>query len=124
MPNKTFVLYSQPYLNTTGETYTNIITINCIPAGPLAQRVTRISMRALSKFQNPSEFYGSETCALAIRSPRSHIGLVTIDELDDLLVSMTEEGYIPNKLITNMIRNYGSNTRQVVGMFQYATTKL
>ena len=119
MPNKTFVLFSQPYLNTIGETYTNIITINSIPAGPLAQRVKRISMRALSKFQNPSEFYGGETCALAIRSLRSPIGIVTIDELDELLISMTEDGYIPNKMMTNMIRDYGSNTRQVIGMFQY-----
>ena len=124
MPSKTFVLYSQPYLNTLGETYTNIITINSIPDGPLAQRITRISMRALSKFQNPSEFYGATTCALGIRSPRSHIGIVTIDELDDLLISMTEDGYIPNKMMTNMIRDYGNNTRQVIGMFQYATTKL
>lgn len=119
MPNKTFVLYSQPYLYTTEETYTTILTLNCIPDGPLAQRVTRISMRALSKFQNPSEFYGSTTCALAIRSPRTSIGIATIDELDDLLAYFAENGYVPNKMMTNMIRDYGNNTRQVIGMFQY-----
>jgi hypothetical protein len=119
MPNKTFTLSSQAYLDYRGDSYTNIVTVNCIPDGPLKDRVVKVNLRPLSKFQSSSEFFAPTTCGLGIRSSRSHIGIVTIDELDDLLSYLADNQYSPNHILTSMLQEHGSNTKQTIGMFQY-----
>jgi hypothetical protein len=119
MPNKTFTLSSQAYLDYRGDSYTNIVTVNCIPDGPLKDRVVKVNLRPLSKFQSSSEFFAPTTCGLGIRSSRSRIGIVTIDELDDLLSYLADNQYSPNHILTSMLQEHGSNTKQTIGMFQY-----
>ena len=52
-PAKTVTLFSQPYLDRFNQCYKNIITINMMPQGPLAQFVRRIQFPPLSEFKQP-----------------------------------------------------------------------
>lgn len=54
--NKTTVLYLETMLNSYFQSYQNILTVSNIPAGPLANMVTRISSPKLSPFQVTSRF--------------------------------------------------------------------
>jgi len=64
--SKTFVLYLEPLLNTYYKSYQNVITLNCLPSGPLADMVVQIDMPKLSPFQSAaayaSPFYNGSNC--------------------------------------------------------------
>ena len=66
--SKTVTLFSQPFLDTYNQCYKNIVTVNLLPQGPLAQLVRRVQFPPLSQFkQRLFWFYDSR------RSPKSNV---------------------------------------------------
>ena len=59
MESKTCTIVVQPYLNQFEQCYSNILTINLVPAGPLKKMVTKIKTPPLSIFQTPGSMYTS-----------------------------------------------------------------
>ena len=47
--SKTVSLFSQPYLDSCNQCYKNIVTVNCLPEGPLFQIVKRVPFPPLHR---------------------------------------------------------------------------
>jgi hypothetical protein len=74
--NSSFSLYLEPILNPYFQSYQNVISLSCIPAGPLRPMVTKIDPPRLSSFSEPGPFYsGLQNCIpVLLRQPVSVIG--------------------------------------------------
>lgn len=95
-----------PYLESCGN-YTNIVTINSLPNGPLRPFVRRIQLPRLSPFQTNSRGgYDRLNCALGLVIPFTlENRLVTANDIPYLFEFLTNNGYIINTKITNMMNN-------------------
>ena len=67
-PAKTVTIFSQPYLDKYNQCYKNIVTINLVPQGPLAQFVRRVQFPPLSEFKQPGPCSHIKNCGLALVS--------------------------------------------------------
>ena len=74
--NSSFTLYLEPILNPYFQSYQNVVSLSCIPSGPLRRMVTKIDPPRLSSFSEPGPFYsGLQNCIpVLLRQPVSVIG--------------------------------------------------
>ena len=109
-PAKTVTLFSQPYLERFNQCYKNIITINMMPQGPLAQFVRRIQFPPLSEFKQPGPCSPLKDCGYALMSLNgcnSGCGkfgsdLMVVDEIPNLISYLVSNGYSVDTSITKM----------------------
>jgi hypothetical protein len=111
-PSSSFILYLEPVLNTYYQTYQNVITLNKIPPGPLADMVTQISTSKLSPFQQAPIMNNSPyNCAFVLlRYPKSS-GLsiknsdyfMTADDIPSVLSYLQDNGYVIDTTITTLL---------------------
>jgi len=116
----TFVLYLEPLLNTYYQSYQNVITLNCLPPGPLAEMVMQIDMPKLSPFQSAaayaSPFYNGCNCRwVLLRYPKSIIGgvgsgafknadsFMGADDIPAVLGYLIDHGYTVDTALTKML---------------------
>ena len=104
---KTVSLFSQPYLDTYNQCYKNIVVLNRLPQGPLADLVVRVNFPPLSEFSEPGPCIRSKQCGLAISSFSMGCGkgcnnLMLVDEVPDLISFLVENGYTVDTSITKM----------------------
>ena len=57
--SSTFVLYLEPILNSYWKTYQNVITLDRMPNGVLADMVTIVNLPKLSAFQEAGNMFGN-----------------------------------------------------------------
>lgn len=137
----TFTLSYQPFLDTYNKCYKNIVTTNIIPQGPLRRLVRQIKMPPLSHFQVPGPCNPIQQCALALVSLGNNnyyytgssgcgkygsgCGLMTPDEIPDLLSFLLENGYQMETQITNMINQSGTkiSNKNIIGTVTYYGSK-
>jgi hypothetical protein len=105
---KTVTLFSQPFLDTYNQCYKNIVTINLIPQGPLAQFVRRAQFPPLSQFKQPGPCSRINNCGLALISLNNNCnkccsGFMIVDEVPNLLSFLMSNGYSINTSITKML---------------------
>jgi len=109
--SKTFSLFSQPYLDTYNQCYKNIVVINLMPLGPLADIVRFVQFPPLSEFKQPGPCSPLKKCGLALMSLGSgcNIGcksdLMVVDEVPDLISFLVNNGYTVDTSITKMFNN-------------------
>ena len=118
--NKTFVLYLEPLLNTYYQSYQNVITLNHLPTGPLAEMVVQIDMPKLSSFQSAaayaSPFYNGSNCRwVLLRYPKTVIGgvgsgafknadsFMGADDIPAVLGYLIEHGYKVDTSLSKML---------------------
>jgi hypothetical protein len=118
--SKTFVLYLEPLLNTYYQSYQNVITLNSLPPGPLAEMVVQINMPKLSPFQSAaayaSPFYNGSNCRwILLRYPKSIIGgmgsgafknadsFMGADDIPAVLGYLIENGYTVDTALSKML---------------------
>ena len=116
----TFVLYLEPLLNTYYKSYQNVITLNSLPSGPLAEMVVQIDMPKLSPFQSAaayaSPFYNGSNCRwVLLRYPKSIIGgvgsgafkiadsFMGADDIPAVLGYLIDHGYKVDTSLTKML---------------------
>lgn len=137
----TFTLTYQPFFDTYNKCYKNIVTTNIMPQGPLRKLVRQIKMKPLSPFQIPGPCNPIQQCTLAIVSLGinnnyystssgcgkygSGCGLMTPDELPDLMSFLLENGYQIETQLTNMINQSGTkiSNKNIIGMVTYYGSK-
>jgi hypothetical protein len=109
---KTVTLFSQPFLDTYNQCYKNIVTINLIPQGPLAQFVRKVQFPPLSQFKQPGPCSRINNCGLALTSlnnvfynnlNKGCYGFMVVDEVPNLLSFLMSNGYSINTSITKML---------------------
>jgi hypothetical protein len=119
-----FVLYLEPILNTYYKTYQNVITLNTLPEGPLADMVTMINLPKLSPFQEAGAFSspnmgrGMGSCVyVLLRYPKSVCGVgnavgkntdyfMGADDIPSVLAYLASNGYKVDTSMTKML-NHG-----------------
>ena len=114
---KTVTLFSQPFLDTYNQCYKNIVTINLIPQGPLAQFVRRAQFPPLSQFKQPGPCSRINNCGLALSTLNGFFynnnnnnncnkncsNLMVVDEIPNLMSYLLSNGYAINTSITKML---------------------
>jgi len=111
--SKTVTLFSQPFLDTYNQCYKNIVTINLIPQGPLAQLVRRVQFPPLSQFKQPGPCSRINNCGLALTTlntfnnnlNKNGSNLMIVDEVPNLMSFLLSNGYDINTSITKMLNN-------------------
>ncbi len=124
---KTTVMYLEPILNTFYKNYQNVITLNNIPDGPLAEMVSTMSAPKLSEFQTASPFYGgngfgrnpfSNCMHVLMKYPvgkgmvangysafvRSNDTVANSDDIPSILSYLMENGYVVDTHLTRMLQ--------------------
>jgi len=115
----TFVLYLEPILNPYYHTYQNIITLDCVPSGPLADMVTKIDLPKLSSFQQAGVFSspnfgrGLNGCCVNVllRYPKKSGGFnwkitdvfMGADDIPSVLGYLRANGYVVDTDLTKMM---------------------
>ena len=126
----TFVLYLEPILNPYYKAYQNIITLDKMPNGPLADMVSMVNLPRLSPFQeagvfsNPSfgrGILGGSCAHVLLRYPKKSCGInwktidnfMGADDIPSVLGYLRANGYIVDTDLTKMIfkswLNYKNN---------------
>lgn len=109
---KTVSLFSQPYLDKFNQCYKNIVTLNMHPQGPLGAIVKRVQFPPLSEFKQMGPCTPYKPCGLAITSFENGCcknGLMTVDEVPNLISFLVSNGYSIDTSITKMFN--GSDIR-------------
>jgi hypothetical protein len=108
--SKIVSLFSQPYLDTYNQCYKNIVVINLLPQGPLADLVRKVNFPPLSEFKQPGPCSPLKQCGLALTSLGScgagcnkyGSDLMVVDEIPDLISFLVSNGYSVDTSITKM----------------------
>jgi hypothetical protein len=111
---KTVTLFSQPFLDTYNQCYKNIVTINMMPQGPLAQLVRRVQFPPLSTFKQLGPCTRINNCGLALSTLNGFFynnnncnkncsNLMIVDEVPNLMSYLLSNGYTINTSITKML---------------------
>ena len=91
----TFTITVKPYLDTFNKTYRNILTVNIIPRGPLAQFIRLLRLPRLSPFQQNNNYNNNnKDCCYAIMD--FFVGsynLMSPDDYPNLLSFLASNGY-------------------------------
>lgn len=103
--NKTITITSQPFYDEYNQCYKNILTVNNVPYGPLSRIVRKIKFPKLSPFQVAGPCTPIPKCGLALISMNNYngCGLMTPDDLPDLISFLLANGYQLETQITNML---------------------
>ena len=119
---KTFALFNQPYLDTYNQCYKNIVSINLMPQGPLADLVRFTNFPPLSEFKTPGPCSPLKQCGYALMSlggcnmscRKFGENLMSVDEVPDLISYLIMNGYSVDTNITKMFNTseirFDSNT--------------
>ena len=102
----TVLLSSRPYLDSYNQCYSNIVTVNRMPRGPLNKLVMRTQFLPLSEFKIPGTwgYRNDELCGLALRSlQRGCTSLMIVDEVPDLFSFLLSHGYKIDTSLTKMM---------------------
>lgn len=127
MSMSVYSLYIQPYYDSANEQYTNIVTINKIPSGPLSNYITTLRYNKLSDF---SGFNRNCTplCIYAIKNINnsycSNLNLISPDNIDDLVTFLIENNYTVNKDLTKIMNNekiYVNNGKKLLFYINYSS---
>ena len=126
---KTVTLFSQPFLDTYNQCYKNIVTINLIPQGPLAQLVRKVQFPPLSQFKQPGPCSRINNCGLALTAlnnicNKGCSGFMVVDEVPNLMSFLLSNGYSINTSITKMlntsdIRFETENANKIICLVTY-----
>jgi hypothetical protein len=99
-----YTLTVEPFLNPTSKQYQNIIVIDKMPAGPLAQLVSRFAPSKLSRFQVNDD--DSPCCKFAIRRNYHTLpnDFLTASDIPALLGYLSTNGYTINSELTKIVQ--------------------
>ena len=110
--SKTVSLFSQPYLDTYNQCYKNIVVINSIPQGPLAEIVKFVNFPPLSEFKQSSPCTTLNQCGLALMTLgvcntgcKFGSNLMVVDEVPSLISYLVSNGYTVDTSITKMFND-------------------
>lgn len=127
-------LYLEPILLPTTKTYHNILTLNIVPAGPLAEMVQRISFPRLSEFIQYNEESGSypNQCVYCLKRYKpseqytnsSNIrNYMFAEDIPNVYGYLTQNGYkiLPDltKLTYHTVTKSQPTNRKLVCMFSF-----
>lgn len=101
-----YTLCSHVYFDTIDKMYYNIITINTMPVGVLAQLVVPFKNNKVSAYSTPET-----QCGLAFKSNRNKF--MRVNELPELISFLLQNDYIVDTQLTTMILKTNVSNRLI-----------
>lgn len=128
----TFTITSIPYYDSCSQCYLNILSINVEPQGPLKKFVRRINFPKLSPYKTDSPCNPINNCGLVLTNlmindyTNCSNGLLTPNNIPELINFLLSNGYQIETQITNMLQNSQvkfSNNKLVLTATYYGTNQ-
>ena len=131
--NSTIVFYLEPILNPYTNVYQNVITLSCMPEGPLKDLVITKSFPKLSPFQQSSTTHRDQCVYVLSRYPKQStsypMGNETFmngEDVPSLLSYLSTNGYKVESDLTRLIfdsniKNTMNNSQRYRKLICYAT---
>lgn len=131
--NSTIVFYLEPILNPYNNVYQNVITLSCMPEGPLKDLVVTKSFPKLSPFQQGPTTHRDQCMYVLSRYPKQsmsfHMGNETFmngEDVPSLLSYLSTNGYKVESDLTRLIfdsniKNTTNNSQRYRKLICYAT---
>ena len=131
--NSTIVFYLEPILNPYNKVYQNVITLSCMPEGPLKDLVITKSFPKLSPFQQSSTTHRDQCVYVLSRYPKQStsypMGNETFmngEDVPSLLSYLSTNGYKVESDLTRLIfdsniKNTMNNSQRYRKLICYAT---
>ncbi len=99
-----YSLNSIPYYNSIIQEYTNILTLNKMPNGPLNSISKQIRQNKLSPFEANTNLCPKSKCVIAITQLENYNELMCIDDLPNLFEFLINNGYTVDQSITKVFQ--------------------
>jgi len=99
-----YSLSSIPYYNSIVQEYTNILTLNKMPDGPLKDICKQIRQNKLSPFEANTNLCRKPNCIIAIKDDTNSCGFLCIDDLPNLFEFLINNGYTIDQNITKVFQ--------------------
>ena len=99
-----YSLSSIPYYNSIVQEYTNILTLNKMPDGPLKDICKQIRQNKLSPFEANTNLCRKPNCIIAIKDDTNSCGFLCIDDLQNLFEFLINNGYTIDQSITKVFQ--------------------
>lgn len=132
--NSTIVFYLEPILNPYNKVYQNVITLSCMPEGPLKDLVITKSFPKLSPFQQSSTTHRDQCMYVLSRYPKKstpfNMGnndtFMNGEDVPSLLSYLSTNGYKVESDLTRLIfdsniKNTMNNSQRYRKLICYAT---
>lgn len=132
--NSTIVFYLEPILNPYNKVYQNVITLSCMPEGPLKDLVITKSFPKLSPFQQSSTTQRDQCMYVLSRYPKKstpfNMGnndtFMNGEDVPSLLSYLSTNGYKVESDLTRLIfdsniKNTMNNSQRYRKLICYAT---
>ena len=132
--NSTIVFYLEPILNPYNKVYQNVITLSCMPEGPLKDLVITKSFPKLSPFQQSPTTHRDQCMYVLSRYPKQnmsyHMGnddtFMNGEDVPSLLSYLSTNGYKVESDLTRLIfdsniKNTTNNSQRYRKLICYAT---
>ena len=121
-----YSLYIQPYYDTISQQYINIVTVNKNPDGPLSNYITTLRYNKLSSLYDSNNTC-NPLCIYAIKNISNNscnnLNLLSCDNIDELIIFLTENNYTVNKDLTKIMNNdkiYINNGKKLLFYINYS----
>ncbi len=114
-----YTLTLEPYLNTYSKQYENIIVIDKMPTGPLAQLVSNFNSPRLSPFNKHEPNNCCKKYAIR-RHYHRDTTLLNATDIPSLLSYLSANGYTINSEITKLVQKTNYNNKHFVCVFYYS----
>jgi len=117
------ILYSLeiiPYYDSILQEYTNILTINKPPTGPLNTITKTVRLNKLSPFETHNNICPKPSCVIGINQINNPHKLMCIDDLPNLFEFLINNGYSIDNSVTKVLQK--SNIKMngnLICMIQY-----
>jgi len=121
--NKSFTLFLTPIYDSLSQTYMNIITLSCMPDGPLRTLVKLMSFPKLSIFNNGFKNGSTSDCIFvlqryALNNIKTYENYMFADDITAIFSYLTSNGYTIEKSISKMMNEsrvvIGNNNRSMI----------
>ncbi len=116
-----YTLESTAYFNHSNNCYSNILTINSSPDGPLKEYVRQIKLPQVSSFNNES--YCSDTCGCvyAVLDLNNKCDYLKVDKLSQLMGFLLKNNYTIDYNTTKLLsKTQAYNSKNLIFLFNYS----
>jgi len=117
---KLYSLESIPYYNSIQQEYTNIITINKSPEGPLKTITKNVRLNKLSPFETHNNICPKPSCVIGITNIHNPCEMMCIDDLPTLFEFLINNGYTIDSSVTKILQKSSMRLNgNLICMIQY-----
>jgi hypothetical protein len=119
---KLYSLENIPYYNSIQQEYTNILTLNKSPDGPLKTITKTVRLNKLSPFETHNNICPRPSCIIGITQLNNPCELMCIDDLPNLFEFLINNGYSIDNSVTKVLQK--SNLKMsgnLICMIQYSS---